>query len=505
MGGEWMMHKVFASILFALVLMAVVTVGLTAADVILNPGDDIQAAVKANPDGTTFVLNAGTYRLQKVVPKNGNVFRGRGRNTTVLTGARVLTGWTQSGSTWYVTGQTQQGYVPDFKECESGYPRCNRPEGLWIDNVWKLHVDRLANVGPGKWFLDYATNRIYIGDNPMGHTVETSVTNFAFVAGGDNVTIRDMTIEKYATATQEGAVHVRNQFSDAPASGWVIGNCEIRQIHGNGVVVGQATQVLNSYLHHNGNLGIGGGDPLLTRILIEGNEISFNNVEHFNIGWQAGGIKLAGQLTNTTIRNNYVHDNYGAGIWCDYCSTGQVYEGNRVENNYEIGIYLEVSADAIVRNNIVRWNGYQQDGWLFDAQIMVASSWNVEVYGNTVQVRATQGNAITIVDQNRSGGAPVTNNYIHDNLVIHDGDVGQSGASADYSPSPILTGHNRFARNTYCVPNVNEDFWKWGTDKTWAQWQGVMQDTMGSLFLNQNCPSSMLPAPPNLPKSTTIE
>jgi parallel beta-helix repeat protein len=488
------MHKIPINVLLALVLMLVVPVGLSAADVILNPGDDIQAAVKKNPAGTTFVLNAGTYRLQKVVPKNGNIFQGRGRNTTILTGAKVLTGWTHSGSTWYVTGQTQQGHVTDKAECEPGYPRCDYPEGLWIDNVWKLHVAKPADVGPGKWFFDYAADRISIGDDPTGHTVETSVTDFAFVAGGVNVKIRDITIEKYATASQRGAVHSRDQFSEAPVSGWVIDNCEIRQSHGNGVHVANNTQVLNSNIHHNGNLGIGGGAPV-TNTLIQGNEISFNNVEHFNIGWQSGGVKLADGVMNTTFRNNYVHDNYGVGLWCDHCSTGQVYEGNRVENNYSQGIFHEVSADAIIRNNTVRWNGHERTGWLYDAQIMLSSSWNVEVYGNTVQVSATEGNAITIVDQDREDGSPVTNNYIHDNLVIHDGTVGLSGADADYNPSPILTDRNRFVHNTYCVPNLSGRFWNWGDEKTWAQWQSVAEDAAGAVVLTQNCPSAVLPAP----------
>src|SRR4029079_17134084 len=37
------------------------------------PGQSIQAAVDANPTGTTFILKAGTHVGQSVVPKDGDV------------------------------------------------------------------------------------------------------------------------------------------------------------------------------------------------------------------------------------------------------------------------------------------------------------------------------------------------------------------------------------------------------------------------------------------------
>jgi hypothetical protein len=43
----------------------------------LKPGDNIQAAVDANPKGTVFCLAAGVYARQFLVPKNGNQFIGQ--------------------------------------------------------------------------------------------------------------------------------------------------------------------------------------------------------------------------------------------------------------------------------------------------------------------------------------------------------------------------------------------------------------------------------------------
>jgi len=47
----------------------------------LSPADNIQAAVTAAPEGTTFVLQAGVYRMLSVVPKNNDIFTGTGSVT----------------------------------------------------------------------------------------------------------------------------------------------------------------------------------------------------------------------------------------------------------------------------------------------------------------------------------------------------------------------------------------------------------------------------------------
>ena len=42
----------------------------------MYPGESIQAAVNANPEGTTFTIMAGVHRLAAVSPKAGNTFIG---------------------------------------------------------------------------------------------------------------------------------------------------------------------------------------------------------------------------------------------------------------------------------------------------------------------------------------------------------------------------------------------------------------------------------------------
>ncbi len=169
----------------------------------ISPGQDIQAAVNANPAGTAFVIKAGVHRNQTIRSKDGNRFTGE--PGAILSGARLLTSFTRSGNYWVIGGQSQQGQV--HGECQAAFPRCSYAEQLFIDDQLQTHVASLSQVTAGKWYFDYGTDQIYIGSDPTGRKVETSVTTTAFEAVGNNVTIANLIVEKYANIAQWGAIH----------------------------------------------------------------------------------------------------------------------------------------------------------------------------------------------------------------------------------------------------------------------------------------------------------
>src|ERR1035441_2262265 len=100
-----------------------------------------------------------------------------------------------------------------------------------------------------------------------------------------------------------------------------------------------------------------------------------------------------------------------------------------------MGIQHEVSFNAIIRNNSVMGNGNSPSVWLWNAQIDVQNSSNVEVYGNTVQVASGGGNGIALINQNRGRGPlgpwVAANNYVHDNTITYMGASGVSGIVDD--------------------------------------------------------------------------
>ena len=78
--------------LFAIVVLALAMLGTAGAvavsgKVAVPAGADIQKAINANPKGTTFQLEAGTYAVASTInPKAGDIFLGAGLGLTILDG-----------------------------------------------------------------------------------------------------------------------------------------------------------------------------------------------------------------------------------------------------------------------------------------------------------------------------------------------------------------------------------------------------------------------------------
>lgn len=431
----------------------------SAGTVTITPGTDVVRVVNDSPAGTTFVFTPGTYRMTSpIVPKSGDTFIGQTACappktpcSAILNGSRVLTSFRRTGSYYYVTGQTQQNpiYITT-KQCESGYPGCVYSEDLFFDGKPLLHVTSLSQVGPGKWFFDYASKAIYFYDNPSGHNVETSIAPAAFDSLANNVTIEFLTVEKFAAPMTRGAVGASGNLTSTNGANWVIQNNEIALNHGDGVRFNYGFRILANYIHTNGDLGIGGG--MTSNALAEGNEISYNNFAHALPQFGAGGVKI-NQTNGFVLRNNYIHDNVGSGFHADTNNINTLAEGNTISQNTEQGLFNEISYSATFRNNLLQANGYTHPNgsdWLYAASILSSTSQNVAAYCNTVLVSAQGGNGIDIIQQGRVGYTS-KGNYFHHNTVMFEGNSGWSGA-ADATSNPNFYADNKLDYNQYHEP-----------------------------------------------------
>jgi hypothetical protein len=328
-----------------------------------------------------------------------------------------------------------------------------------------LSKDALAS---NEVYIDYEGGRVYLADDPTSHKVEATVASFAFESTASDVSISNLTIEKYGSPAQKGAIHARE------GTRWTIENCVVHLNSGGGISVGTGTRVHDCDIHHNGQIGIEGEG---NDIRIERNRIWSNNIYGFDPVWQAGGAKIA-KSDGVTFRGNHVHDNDGPGLWCDIDCRNVVYEDNLVENNQQIGIFHEISFNAVIRGNVVRHNGGTHRGWFWDSDIVVAASQDVEVTGNTVTV-APGACGIVLIDQGRrndAGGQYKTrNNTVRANEMTFEGTVCAGGVS-DTKPENenftiITDGNNRFDGNTYRVQATSEPHrLVWGRDVT--DWSG---------------------------------
>ena len=187
-------------------------------------------------------------------------------------------------------------------------------------------------------------------------------------------------------------------------------------------------RILGGHYNDNDQLGIGGnaatgivldgldGDPTT----FDGPELARNHTLHAACDWEAGGMKW--DVGQVTIRNAHVHDNDCRGLWADINAHDALIEHNLVEDNLAEGIFYEISQDAVIRNNQVYGNGRRRAGWYWDGGITVASSSNVEVYGNRL---SGNYNGITGTQQDRPDSTPpahlLDGLHVHDNLICATG------------------------------------------------------------------------------------
>jgi hypothetical protein len=407
--------------------------------VLLQTGVDVAAAARRAPRGTTFCIRAGLHRMrQAIVPKTRDRFVGE--PGAVLSGAREIGArFTRAGRFWVAAGQTQQNPRVHGR-CATG-TACRYANDVFVDNRPLRRVLSEAQLASGRFYFDYARDRIWIADSPQGHHVEAAVARWAFngsEVAAEHVTIEGLTVEKFANEAQTGAI------SGRPS--WTVQDCDVRLNHGGGIQ--DAGRMIHNHVHHNGQIGIGADwsiDGLVAR-----NEIDHNNYAGFDIGWEAGGAKWL-HTSRLMIRDNDVHDNAGAGLWTDTDNVRTTFLRNTITNNAGPGIFHEISYDAVIAHNVVTRNGRKETGWVDGAGILISSSRNVDVHDNLV---AANEDGIGLVETARGTGR--YGKHLLRNVVVHDNVVkmtsGQTGlVNNTHDRSLYTTGGNRFQANTYVI------------------------------------------------------
>ncbi len=408
--------------------------------VVVSPGDDLGALVDSSDPGTSFVIAAGTHRMQSVWPKDGMSFVGS--PGAVMSGAALLDGFVVDDSYWRLDGIQMSDFL--HGECFEGYDGCRYPQDLFMDDVMLWQVTDMDQLEPGRWLWDGES--IFVGNDPTERRVELSVTEYAFVGAADDVTIANLRIEKYATPAQSGTVQAQALGDGERGQRWLIEDVEVTGSHGAAIRTGDFTTVRNAYVHHNGQMGvtISGG----TGVVLEESEIAFNNIAGFDWGWEAGGMKATRTL-DLIVRNNHAHDNEGPGLWTDIDAVDTLFEGNLVTDNSGVGIFHEISGAATIRDNTVERNGFGKPEWLWGAGILIAASSDVEVYDNRVIDNA---DGIAGIQQERGSGPDGPR--LLENVSIYDNTVrmseGQTGVVEDVGDEMVFSERSIiFSGNTY--------------------------------------------------------
>jgi hypothetical protein len=374
---------------------------------------------------------------------------------------------------WTATGQSQSFSSASWlsaHKCQDNPSACVY-EDLFKDDVPLRHVLTLAELSSGEVYLDRATRKMYIADDPTGHKMEATITTIALESDVGGVTVRGATIEKF------GWYGLR-----AGGAGWKIEQNEVRYVHATGMrLSGSGHVVKHNFLHHNGNTGLVATDG--SGLHFEENEIAFNNYLGFGMmptAWHEGGVKML-KVSNVVVRNNYSHHNDGDGWWFDTDNFDIVVEDNFFSQNTRFGLFYEVSYRATIRRNVFRGNGTTR-AW-YGGAIWISTSKNVSVENNRFEYNQYSSFFVNSVAR----GSGIQGTYVTQNLLVSNNiflmNQGWVGSSWGDDTIGSLMSNNRFENNEYRVNDLGRRWWIWRPTgfSTWQSWKGLGFDTSGLL------------------------
>jgi len=254
----------------------------------------------------------------------------------------------------------------------------------------------LPGVHVGSFEAD--ANDAFVGGNYGGKStvmsgdyIRNSAIDSSFSDGDQrNVTIEYLTIEKFLANSSAATINTNSN------TGWMIRNNTIRlNVPGAGVILGSDNVLKNNCLSQNGQYGFQaentnawGADSLTGgpyNLTVENNEISYNDTCDFeglldnpDIGWNKynpvpekyrnahcgdvdkgngnqGGFKLW-RTNGVTIKDNYIHHNWGPGAWVDTNNANTTITGNTINFNDDAAIIEETSYNFSITNNYIAGN-----------------------------------------------------------------------------------------------------------------------------------------------------
>jgi parallel beta-helix repeat protein len=209
---------------------------------------------------------------------------------------------------------------------------------------------------------------------------------------------------------------------------------EIKNATRTGLTIWEAShiKILNNTIHHTqkGGIWIGGetwGE--VDDILIEGNTIyqtcQINNPPP--LSGQGGGWPGAlgsSYVTNITIRDNHVYENFGEGIAFTLVDSGLA-ENNTVHDNYSVNMYMDNTTNSIFRNNFT-YTTYLSDFYRFGEPATNMQMANEGIYDSTNPLDQNQlinnimmGGRYGFHYGNYENGGGLKNTLIANNTLYH--------------------------------------------------------------------------------------
>ena len=296
--------------------------------------------------------------------------------------------------------------LPTYGTPGSDFPKATTgvvlPAGEHSYASYELNPDTVYYLLPGTHVgsLQADTNDAFVGGLSQGTTTiisgdysgySTAIDSNSTSGDQPGVTIEYLTIEKFQPNGQAAAIN------EGSNTDWTLRyNTITLNVPGAGAIVGAGNVLEYNCMTLNGqygfqstDVGTWGQDSLTGGpydVTIEDNEISYNDSCDFEgllsnpaIGWlyynpvpvpyrnphcgkvtgdgDQGGFKLW-QTNGVTIKDNYIHNNWGPGIWADTDNANTTYVGNTITDNDGQAIIEEISYNFSITHNYLARNGW---------------------------------------------------------------------------------------------------------------------------------------------------
>ena len=296
--------------------------------------------------------------------------------------------------------------LPTYGKPGTDFPKATAgvilPAGKHSYASYELNPDTVYYLLPGKHIGSFQadTNDAFVGglSNGMPTVISGDYSGYNeaidsnFSAGDQpGVTIEYLTIEKFQPQGDGAAI---NQDSN---TNWTLQyNTITLNVPGAGAIAGANNTLKYNCMTLNGQYGFQSSDvgswgiDSLTggpyNVTVEDNEISYNDTCDFEgllsnsaIGWSnhnpvpaqyrnpqcgkvtpdgnQGGFKLW-HTNGVTIKDNYIHNNWGPGAWADTDNANTTYTGNTITDNDGEAIIEEISYNFSITNNYLAYNDW---------------------------------------------------------------------------------------------------------------------------------------------------
>ena len=353
---------------------------------LLTPWRTLAKAVEAAPAGSTVVLRAGTYVESVLIPS--------GRTLTVqaypgeavwLDGSRPLTEWIPDGTAWRVDGWTPNfdhspTYTPGAPDGTSSgwqfvnpaYPLAAWPEMVFVDGVGLRQVSSRSAVTDGTFYVDSAGDRLYIGSDPAGHEVRATALRTGLTIRAAGSVVRGIGVRRYGTPVPEKGA-LLSYAPDVTFENVVVSDNATQGMYVGGIGLGVRNTLSHVTSERNGMLGI--ESSYSDGLVLDAVRVVGNNTERFNQAPVSGGVKICSARTLTVI-NSVFAANLGTGLWFDESVHGATVVGNDVLQNTGNGIAYEISAQAVIADNLVAANG--------GTGLKINNASRMDIWNNTV-------------------------------------------------------------------------------------------------------------------------